>query len=108
MKKLFVILGFTAAILALILSATPLSKIAFMPSGAALICGIVALFIKKGDSSSKKSIQLMFLMTIIALVVTTYKAVFNTVEVGDTEQLEQKEEELEEESLKDLEGMDFE
>ncbi len=108
MKKLFVILGFTTAILALILSATPLSKIAFIPSGAAFICGIAALIIKKGDSSSKKSIQLMLLMTIIALVVTTYKAVFTTVEVGDTKQLEQKEEELEEESLKDLEGMDFE
>ena len=108
MKKLFVILGFTAAILALILAATPLSKIAFIPSGAALICGITALVIKKGDQSSKKSIQLMFLMTIIALVVTTYKAVFNTVEVGDTEQLEQTEEQLEEESLQDLEDMDFE
>ncbi len=107
MKKLFVILGFIAAVLALILAATPLSKIAFIPSAAALICGIAALVIKKGDSS-KKSIQLMFLMTIIALAVTTYKAVFNTIEVGDTEQLEQKEEELEEESLKDLEDMDFE
>ena len=108
MKKLFVVLGFIAAILALILAATPLSKIAFIPSGAALICGIIAIVIKKGDQDSKKSIQLMFLMTIIALVITTYKAVFNTVEVGDTEQLEQTEEQLEEESLQDLEDMDFE
>ena len=108
MKKLFVVLGFIAAILALILAATPLSKIAFIPSGAALICGIIAIAIKKGDQGSKKSIQLMFLMTIIALVITTYKAVFNMVEVGDTEQLEQTEEQLEEESLQDLEDMDFE
>lgn len=108
MKRLFVILGFIAAILALILAVTPLSKIAFIPSAAALICGIAALAIKKGVHSSKRSIQLMFLMTIIALAVTTYKAVFNTAEVGDTEQLEQKEEQLEEESLKDLEDMDFE
>lgn len=107
MKKLFVILGFVAAVLALILAVTPLSKIAFIPSAVALICGIIVLTIKKGNSS-KKSVQLLFLMTIIALAVTTYKAVFNTVEVGDTEQLEQKEEELEEESLKDLEDMDFE
>lgn len=107
MKKLFIVLGFIAAVLALVLAVTPLSKIAYIPSVLALIFGILALYSSKGKSQSKKSIQLIFLMTIIALALTTYKAIFNKVEVGDTEQLEQKGEEIEEESLEELDELDI-
>lgn len=107
MKKLFLILGFITAILAVILAVTPLSKIAYIPSVCALVFGLLAFYTAKDKQQSKKSIQLIFLMTIIALVLTTYKAVFTTAELGDTEQLEQKEEQLEEESLKELEGIDI-
>jgi len=107
MKKLFIILGFVAAIIALILAVTPLSKIAYIPSIAALIFGVLVLYTAKNKGESKKSVQLIFLMTIIALALTTYKALFNTAEVGDTEQLEQKEEQLEEESLEELENLDI-
>ncbi|MCK8479689.1 FUSC family protein [Psychroserpens algicola] len=107
MKKTLIILGFVTSILALILAVTPLSKMAYIPSIAALIFGVLAMYTSKGKPSSKKSIQLIFLMTIIALAVTTYKAVFNTVEVGNTEQLEQKEEQLEEESLDELEDLEI-
>lgn len=107
MKKLFLILGFITAILALILSVTPLSKIAYIPSIAALIFGVLALYTSKDKQQSKKFIQLIFLMTIIALVVTTYKVIFTTAEVGDTKQLEQKEEQLEEESIEELEDLNL-
>lgn len=107
MKKLFIILGFITAILALILAVTPLSKIAYIPSVMALICGVLAMISSKEKQQGKKSIQLIFLMTIIALTLTTYKAVFNKVELGNTEQLEQKEEQLEEESIEELEGIDI-
>lgn len=107
MKKLFLILGFITAILALVIAVTPLSKIAYIPSIAALIFGILALYTSKDKQQHKKSIQLIFLMTIIALVVTTYKAVYTTAEVGDTKQLEQKEEQLEEESIQELEDIDI-
>jgi membrane-bound ClpP family serine protease len=107
MRKLSIILGFITSVLALILAVTPLSKIAYIPSIAALIFGVFALYLSKDKQDSKKSIQLIFLMTIIALVVTTYKALFNTTEVGNTEQLEQKEEQLEEESLNELEGLEI-
>ncbi|WP_299336460.1 FUSC family protein [uncultured Psychroserpens sp.] len=107
MKKLFIVLGFITAILALILAVTPLSKIAYIPSIAALIFGVLALVTSKDKHSGKKSIQLIFLMTIIALILTTYKAIFNTVEVGNTEQLEQKEEQLEQESIDELEGLEI-
>ena len=107
MKKLFIILGFITSIFALILAVTPLSKIAYIPAVLALICGVIALMNSKNHPQSKKSIQLIFLMTIIALVLTTYKAIFNTVEVGDTEQLEQTGEQLEEETIQELEGLEI-
>lgn len=107
MKKILIILGFITSILAMILAATPLSKIAFIPSIAALIFGVLALILSKDKRESKKSIQLIFLMTIIALALCTYKTIYHTAEVGDTEQLEQKEEQLEEESLEDLEDLDL-
>lgn len=107
MKKTTIILGFISAVLAIVLAATPLSKMAFIPCIAALIFGVIALTISKNKGDSKKSVHLIFLMTIVALVLTTYKAIFNTVEVGDTKQFEQKEEQLEEESLKELEEFDI-
>ncbi|WP_091424462.1 FUSC family protein [Formosa sp. Hel1_31_208] len=107
MKKLFVILGFITSIFALILAVTPLSKIAYIPAVLALISGVIALLTSKNHPQLKKSIQLVFLMTIIALVLTTYKAIFNTVEVGDTEQLEQTGEQLEEETIQELEGLEI-
>jgi membrane-bound ClpP family serine protease len=107
MKKLFLILGFITAVLALILSVTPLFKIAFIPAIAALLFGILALFISKDKQQYKKPIQLFFLITIIALALTTYKAVFTESKVGNTEQMEQKEEQLEEESIQELEGLDL-
>ena len=108
MKKLFIILGFISSVLTLIIAVTPLYKIAYIPAIVALILGIVALYVSKEKQQSKKSIQLIFLMTIIALVLTTYKSVFTTAEIGDTKQLEQKEEQLEEESIEELEGLDIE
>jgi membrane-bound ClpP family serine protease len=107
MKKLVIVLGFISAILAVILAVTPLFKIAFIPGVTALVFGILAIVILKANKDSKKSIQLIFLLTIIALVVTTYKSVFDTVEVGNTEELIEKENESEEEAIKELEGLDL-
>nr|WP_321234067.1 FUSC family protein [uncultured Psychroserpens sp.] len=107
MKKLFIILGFITSIIAVILAVTPLSRIAYIPSVTALIFGVLALYTSKDKQQFKKSIQLIFLMTIISLVVTTYKTIFNTAEVGNTEQLEQKVEQLEKESLDELEDLEI-
>lgn len=46
-------------------------------------------------------------MVIIALALTVYKSVYYTSEVGDTEQLEQREEENLEDSKELLEDIDF-
>jgi hypothetical protein len=55
----------------------------------------------------KKSIQLVFLLTIIALSLTTYKSIFITVKVGDTEEQIQKENESEQEALETLEDIEI-
>jgi predicted membrane protein len=91
MRRLFIILGFIAAILTVILAVTPLSKLAFLPAVAALIFGLIAFYISRKQNNPKKSIQIIFLLTIISLGITTYKAVFETTEVANVEELEIKE-----------------
>lgn len=108
MRRLFIILGFIAAVLALILAVTPLSQIAYLPAIAALIFGFVAFYLSKQKQLPKKSVQLIFLLTIISLVLTTYKSIFNTAEVGDLEELELKEKTSIEDSKQILENLDLE
>jgi hypothetical protein len=84
-----------------------LYKIAFLTAIAALAFGFIALYISKRKQLPKKSIHLMFLLTIIALSLSTYKTIFTTVEVGDTEELIQKEEESEQEAIETLEDIEI-
>lgn len=105
MKKVIIILGFISAIIAVILAVTPLSQIAFIPGIIALVFGIISLYLSKNDS--KKTIQLIFLLTIIALALTTYKSVFNTIEVGNTDELEHKQTESQEQAIEELEGLEI-
>lgn len=107
MRTLFVVLGFIASVLALILAVTPLFKIGYLPSIAALVFGLVAFYISKKKQLPRKSIQLVILMTLIALTISTYKTVFNTVKVGNTEELIQKEEDSEQEAIETLEDIEI-
>lgn len=107
MRRLYIILGFIASIMAVILSVTPLSKIAYIPAVAALVFGLVAFYYSRQKQYPKKSIQLIFLLTIISLSITTYKAVFTVVEVANVEGLELKEKESEEKAIEELEGLDI-
>ncbi len=107
MKRLFIILGFIAAALTVILAVTPFSKLAFLPAAAALIFGFAAFYISKKQNSSKKSIQVIFLLTVISLCITTYKAAFDTEEVTNIEELEVKSQESDEDSKEILEGLEI-
>ena len=108
MKKISIILAFLAAIIAVVLAVTPLSNLAYIPGIAALVFGILGMMFSKGEKSSKRILQLTFMITIIALVLTTYKAIFNITEVGDTQELIQKEAESQEEALEELNDLDIE
>ena len=107
MKTVFVILGFLASVLSIILAVTPLYKIAFLTSIAALVFGSISLYISYKKQLPKKSIHLIFLLTIIALSRSTYQTIFTTVEVGHTEELIQKEEESEQEAIETLEDIEI-
>lgn len=102
MKKLFIVLGLITGILAVILSVLPTSKIAFIPAALAFIFGLLAFIKAKKDGTSKHTVQLIFLFSIIALSLATYKSIFETNEIGNTEQLEQREEKSLENSIEEL------
>ena len=103
MKKLLVILSLLASILALVLSVLPLSNLAYIPAFTALILGVLSLVIKKGKVN-KKTLNLAFLLTVIALLFTVYKSVFSTTEVGNIDELEQKADQSVIESIETLES----
>lgn len=107
MRSLFIVLGIITAVLALILAVTPLSQIAYIPAVAALIFGFVAFYISKRTQMPRKTVQLIFILTIISLVLTIYKSIFNTAEVGNMEELELKKEASMEDSKEILEGLEI-
>lgn len=108
MKKIFTILALIASILAIILAVLPVSNLAIFPAILAFIFGIVALYFSKKTGKVKKIIQFTFLLTIISLFITIYKAVFITNEVGETENLKAKEEQLQENAIEELEDLEIE
>jgi uncharacterized membrane protein YczE len=107
MKKLFIILGFITAVLAVILAVTPLSNLAVVPILVAFICGLAVFFISKKENTKSKTIQYIFLLVIIALSLTIYKSIYYTSEVGDTKQLELRDEENLEDSKEILEDIEI-
>lgn len=108
MRRFIIILGIITAVIALVLSTTPLSKLAFIPAGIAILLGAIAYYLARKQNAQKKSVQLLFLMVIIAVGLTSYKAVFSKAEVGNIEELEKKEEASVEDSKEILEELDLE
>ena len=51
--------------------------------------------------------QLIFLLTIIALVISTYKAIFYEAEIGNTDALEVREEQGKENALDELDNIEI-
>ena len=107
MRKASIIFGIIFAVLAVILSVLPLYKFAFIPAILAFILGLVAFLKSKKEGQSTHVIQVVFLLTIIALGIATYKAIFTESKVGDTEQLEQREIESEEKAKEELEELNI-
>ena len=108
MKRTLTILAITTSVLAIILSVLPVSNLSIVPAIAAIAFGLGAFYLSKKSGQVKKIIQFSFLLTIIALAITTYKAVFNATELGNTDTLIEKETELKEEAIEELEELDLE
>ena len=107
MKKSLIISGFITAVLAVILAVTPLSNLSIIPLIIGFLCGLGILFISKKDKKRTKTIQYIFLLVTIALCLTIYKGIFQTSELGDTEQLQQREEDNLEDSKEILEDIEI-
>jgi hypothetical protein len=75
MRKAFIILGFTAAISAVIIALTKSYHLALTPITIAFISGIITIFLSKKKNTMVKPIQYVFLLVIIALSLTIYKSV---------------------------------
>ncbi|TYA71598.1 FUSC family protein [Seonamhaeicola marinus] len=108
MKKTFTILAVIASVFAIILAVLPASNLAIIPSVLALVFGLVAFYLSKKTGQVKKIIQFSFLLTIMALALTTYKAVFTETKLENTKELEATETKSEEEAIEELEEIDFE
>ncbi|RED48209.1 FUSC family protein [Seonamhaeicola aphaedonensis] len=108
MKKLFTVLAIIASFLAIILAVLPVSNLAIIPSILALVFGLLAFYLSKKTGQVKKIIQFTFFLTIIALAITTYKALFSITEVADTQELKATESQSKEEALEELEDLEIE
>jgi predicted PurR-regulated permease PerM len=75
MRKLFIILGFTAAISAVVIALTKSYNLALAPIIMAFISGIIVIYLSKKQNTAVKTIQYVFLFVIIALSLTIYKSI---------------------------------
>lgn len=107
MKKVFIVLGITAAIIAIILAVLPLFKLAYIPVILAFSFGILSFIQARKENSSKTFVQVIFVITILALLVAIYKSVTVKEEVGNIENLQQREKKSEENAIEELENIDI-
>ena len=107
MRNLFAILGIISASLAVVLSTLPFFNMAFIPAIAALIFGFIAFYLSKQQNLSNKIVQLTFLLTIIALVISSYKAIYFEAEIGNTKELEVREKQVKENALDELDNIEI-
>ncbi|WP_066217840.1 hypothetical protein [Formosa haliotis] len=91
MRKLIIISALILAIVATLLSTMPWFKLAFIPSGLALLLGGYGIHISKQKVNPKKTAQLSVLLAGIALVLSFYKLLFTNSEIDKQEAVEQKE-----------------
>lgn len=107
MKKVFTIFAFIAAALAIIIAVLPISNLAIIPSISALIFGVIAFYLSKKTGEPKKIIQFTLLLTIVAMALSGYKAFFTTTIVANTDVIDAKEIQFEEEAIQELEGIEI-
>ncbi len=105
MRKLIITIGYISALLTLILAVTPFSNIAIFPGVLAVILAVLIYVIS--NKQSKKPVQYILLLTIIAAGFMIYNTIFSESTVGDTEALELREEESKEKAIEELETLDL-
>ena len=79
MRQLVTTLAIIAAILGLILSILPFGSIALIPIITAFILGFIAFKMAQKEGANTKFVKVIFLITIIALVLSIYRSVFEKI-----------------------------
>jgi len=108
MRILVTTLAIIAAILGLILSILPFGPIAFIPIVIAFILGFIAFKMAQKNRANTKLIKIVFLITIIALVLSIYRSVFETNVVENDIETIEKEKQSKEDAIQELEGLEIE
>ena len=108
MRILVTTLAIIAACLGLILSILPFGAIALIPTIIAFILGFIAFKMAQKDGVNTKLVKVIFLITIIALVLSIYRSVFETNVVENDIETIEKEEQSKEDAIEELEGLEIE
>lgn len=104
MKTIISILALISSILALILAILPTEKIAIIPAVIAFALALAALFLNK--QGGKKLIKFTFFVTIVALVLITYKSLFSSEsKITDDQDFIEQNDESEKNALEELEDL---
>ena len=105
MRVLVTILGIVSAILGLALSILPFGNIALIPIILAFIFGVIAFTYAKKEGKSRSAVKMIFLITIAALAVTIYRAIFDENIVEDTQESIERDQKSEEEAIQELDSL---
>ena len=108
MRILVTTLAIIAACLGLILSILPFGAIALIPTIIAFILGFIAFKMAQKDGANTKLVKVIFLITIISLVLSIYRSVFETNVVENDIETIEKEEQSKEDAIEELEGLEIE
>ena len=108
MKLLLTIVGLLSALLGLALSILPFGNIALIPIVIAFISGVLLIRILRKDQGNTLSAKLIFLIAIIGLGMTIYRVIFDENVVEDDIEIINRDQQSEDEALKELEGIDLE
>jgi len=108
MRLLVTTLAVLTAIIGLVLSILPFGTIALLPIILAFILTFIAYKMAQKEQANTKFSKVIFLLTIIAFVLSLYRIVFdeNVVE-NDIETIE-KEKQSKEDAIEELEELDIE
>lgn len=97
----------TAAIFTMIFSVLPFSNLAIFPAIASILLTSIAFYLSKKTGEVKKIIPFIFLLTIMSIALTAFKAVFTNGEVTNKHVLKEKEEASKEEAIEELEELNL-
>ena len=107
MRVLLVVIGIISSILGLALSILPFGNIALIPIIIAFVTGLLAMNMIKKEQGNNLIIKIIFLLAIIGLGMTIYRAVFDQNVVEDNTESIERDKQSEEDAIEELEVLEI-